>query len=194
MSIIAVRLKPVDKQRKLLMRSYVSATSRTKYTSGTDNNPSAFRLVSDQREIAELAQIEQFEAFEFDDLDHLREYIQQEMEQRARVGLPAVRAAVVAANGKALGTEVPRKTVMDKLPPAAVAPPGAPQKGRRPVAPVPPMDPPGSPEETDSGKAAPIVPPRPVTPKAAKAPKTPKGPKAVKPPKARALSPAKDKK
>lgn len=122
MAIMAARLKPVDKRRNFLMRTYVSANSRTRYEGGTEFSPSQFRIVEDPSEIRELQEFQQFEILEFDDKDHLREYIQQEMEQRARLGLPAVRAQVVSGTG--IGHEVqasapPRKTVMDRLPPQA---------------------------------------------------------------------------
>ena len=122
MAVIAVRLRPVEKRLNFLMRTYTSARSRTKYTAGTDSNPSPFRIIKDEAEIKELSILPQFEILSFNDMDHLREFIQGEMETRARVGLPAVRAAVM--NGAGVGQIVeaaprPKKTVIDRLPPEA---------------------------------------------------------------------------
>ncbi len=141
MTITAVRLKPIDRTRNFGMRSYVSANSRTKYTSGSDQSPSPFRVINNDAEAVELSAIPQFELLEFDDMDHLREVVQAEMESRARVGLPAVRASVL--DGPGIGRSVvgnsakPRRAVIDRLPAAATTPASDPtktHKGRQPTA------------------------------------------------------------
>jgi len=135
MAITAVRLRNIDKKKSFRMATYVSAASRTKYASGTDRNPAPFRLVSDRSELLELRDIPQFEILDFDDLDHLKEYIQQEMEERARMGLPAVRAQVMSGTGLAHESMVvaPRKTALDKLPAAATSDPTRANTGRKPT-------------------------------------------------------------
>lgn len=128
MALTAVRLRPVDKRKNWGMRTYVSANSRTKYTSGDEAHPSPFRVVTSQKEIAELQSFDQFEVLEFDDMEHLKEFIQQEMEQRARVGLPAVRAAVMSGAGKTLNEVAPprKAPAAARLPAAASGPAHAP--------------------------------------------------------------------
>ena len=137
--ITAARLKPVDKRREFRMRTYVSAATRTRYTGGDSRNPSPFRIVEDREEIRELLEIPQFEVLEFNDLAHLQEYIQQEMENRARMGLPAVRAQVMTGTGaghELQASAQPRRSAVDKLPAAAVPPASDPTKtntGRKPA-------------------------------------------------------------
>jgi hypothetical protein len=135
MTITAVRLRNIDKKRNFHMATYVSAASRTKYASGTDRSPAPFRLVDDRSELLELREIPQFEILDFDDLDHLKEYIQQEMEERARLGLPAVRAQIMSGSGVKHESQVvaPRKTALDKLPAAATSDPTKTNTGRKPV-------------------------------------------------------------
>lgn len=139
MSITAVRLRPRDKRLNYGMATYVSANSRTKYMAGTDRNPSAFRVTNSAKELEELSVFQQFEILEFDDLEHLRGFIQNEMEERARVGLPAVRAAIMTGSGAGKIVEDqarPRKAVIQRLP-AAVAGPNSDSRktntGRAPV-------------------------------------------------------------
>lgn len=135
MAIMAVRLRPIDKKRNYHMATFVSATSRTKYTSGTERNPSPFRILAEPREAVELREIPQFEIMEFEDMADLQEHIQQEMEQRARMGLPAVRAQVISGSGVSHEEQVvaPRKTALDKLPPAATSDPTKTNTGRKPL-------------------------------------------------------------
>ena len=138
MALTAVRLRPVDRRKGWGMRTYTSANSRTKYLSGTDRDPSPFRLVRSDKEVAELQHFDQFEILEFDDMAHLKEFIQQEMEQRARVGLPAVRAAIMSGPGKGHAVEDvprPRKAAASRLPEAAKGPVADPTRtntGRQP--------------------------------------------------------------
>ncbi len=116
--ITVVRLKPKDKRKNCLMRTYTSAHSRTKYTAGDEINPSAFRIVKSQEEIKELQRFPQFEILQLDSMDQLKEHVQQEMEERARVGLPAVRAPIIATPAK----DRVRPKPQSKLPPAANGP------------------------------------------------------------------------
>lgn len=76
------------------MRSYTSA-SGSRYTAGTEKNPSPLRLVSDPRELSELREIPQFEILTAPNEQALRDRLQVEMEARARVGGSAVRAAIM---------------------------------------------------------------------------------------------------
>jgi hypothetical protein len=136
--ITAVRLKPIDKRLNFRMATYVSAASRTKYTSGNDWSPSPFRLVTSKAELKELAAIPQFEIAEFEDMDALREHIQDEMEGRARRGLPAVRAQVMTGTGAGHEELAAKgsKRGADKLPAAANGPASDPTKtntGRQPA-------------------------------------------------------------
>lgn len=135
MTITAVRLRNIDKKRAFHMATYVSAASRTKYSSGSDRIPAPFRLVADRSELVELRDIPQFEVLEFDDMEHLQAYIQQEMEERARLGLPAVRAQIMSGSGVAHENQVvaPRKTALDKLPSAATSDPSKTNTGRKPA-------------------------------------------------------------
>lgn len=148
MMITAVRLKPIDKRLNFRMATYVSAASRTKYTSGNDWSPSPFRLVTSKAEIKELSAIPQFEIMEFEDEAALREHIQDEMEGRARRGLPAVRAQVMSGTGaghEELAAKGSKKGT-DKLPAAANGPSSDPTKtntGR------PPADADGSDDDAD---------------------------------------------
>ncbi len=136
--ITAVRLKPIDKRLNFRMATYVSAASRTKYSSGNDWSPSPFRLVTSKAEITELRAIPQFEIMEFEDMDALREHIQNEMEGRARRGLPAVRAQVMSGTGAGHEELAAKgsKRGTDKLPAAANGPTSDPTKantGRTPA-------------------------------------------------------------
>jgi len=137
MSITAVRLRERDKRKGYLMKTYFSANSRSKYTAGEGANPSPFRVVNSPAEIEELRGFPQFEILEFNDLKELEEFTQQEMEERARMGLSAVRAAILAGAGASVKPKVitPRKSANDRLPPAATAIPSDPSAtnvGRRP--------------------------------------------------------------
>jgi hypothetical protein len=93
-SIYAVRLREPNKARGFAMRSYTSA-SGSRYTAGTEKNPSPLRLVSDPRELSELREIPQFEILTAPNEAALRDRLQVEMEARARVGGSAVRAAIM---------------------------------------------------------------------------------------------------
>lgn len=92
--LYAVRLREPNKVRGFVMRSYTSA-SGSRYTAGTEGNPSQLRLVSDPRELAELREIPQFEILTAPNEQALRDHLQTEMEARARIGGAAVRAAIV---------------------------------------------------------------------------------------------------
>jgi len=143
--ITAVRLKERDKKAGFLMRTYFSAHSRSKYTAGEHGQPSAFRLVKSRGELEELSRFPQFEILEFDDMDQLNEFVQQEMEERARKGLPAVRAAIMGGAGSPMVQKkvTPRKrSAHDRLPPAATgvpSDPGTTNTGRKPAM-VPPKE------------------------------------------------------
>jgi len=145
--ITAVRLLPRDEKKGHGMLTYFSANSRTKYTAGDGVNPSPFRVIRSQGEIAELEKFPQFEILEFDSMDQLHEYVQQEMEERARLGQPAIRAAILgnAAPAKVVPKKVvPRKATSTRLPPAANGPqsdPSATNTGRKPTAPTAPTAP-----------------------------------------------------
>lgn len=140
--ITAVRLLPRNEKKSYLMLTYLSANGRKKYLAGNDNNPSSFRIIKDRREIAELEEFPQFEILEFDSVEQLHEYAQQEMEERSRKGLPAVRAAILGDDSvpKIIPNKItPRKAVSTRLPPAANGRPSDPHQnytGRKPVAPV----------------------------------------------------------
>lgn len=92
--ITAVRLQVFNPKLGHRMRSYVSANSATRYRAGTILVPSAWRIVDDPMELAELADYPQFQRKDFDSLAELQEFVQTEMEQGARLGLPPVRAAI----------------------------------------------------------------------------------------------------
>jgi hypothetical protein len=100
------------------MRSYTSA-SGSRYTAGTESNPSQLRLVSDPRELAELREIPQFEILTAPNEQALREHLQTEMEARARVGGSAVRAAIAdkpAADEVTTEERLPaRKTALETV-------------------------------------------------------------------------------
>lgn len=119
--ITVVRLRERDKRLGYLMATYVSAATRTRYSAGNINEPSPLRIVESKAELAELKEIQQFEILEFADKDALQEFIQSDMERRARSGLPAIRAQIQSGTAAAHDAAVaaPRKTATDKLPPAA---------------------------------------------------------------------------
>ena len=136
--ITAVRLRERDKRKGYNMRVFISATSRTKYTAGEGGNPSPFRVVRDHRELEELDRFPQFEILEFEGMEHIQQFVQQEMEERARVGLPPVRAAILGGATRRIEAKAvrPRMSAHERLAPAAVSAPSDPNatnKGRQPV-------------------------------------------------------------
>jgi len=177
--ITAVRLRERDKKAGFLMRTYFSAFSRSKYTAGEHGQPSPFRLVKSQGEIDELSRFPQFEILDFDDMDQLNEFVQQEMEDRARKGLPAVRAAIMGGAGAPLAQKkvTPRRrSAHDRLPPAASGAPSDPGRtntGRRPAQ-VPPKE---KDEPVQPKTVTPVSKPKP-KPKADPKPKPKAKPKA----------------
>lgn len=94
--MIAVRLRARNPQQGHLMRTYVSHTLTNRYTAGEGVNPSPWRVISDEAELEELRAIPQFELKEFKEMGDLTELVQSEMEERARVGYPAIRANIDA--------------------------------------------------------------------------------------------------
>lgn len=119
--ITVVRLRERDKRKGYLMATYVSAATRTRYSAGNINEPSPLRIVESKSELAELKDIDQFEILEFEDKDELQEFIQTDMERRARSGLTAIRAQIQTGTAAAHDAAVaaPRKTALDKIPAAA---------------------------------------------------------------------------
>lgn len=97
--IKAARLKERNPQLGLGMRTYTTASTGTKYTSGYVGKPSPLRIVADIRELEEIKNIDQFEILEFQNTDDLHEKLQIEMEERSRLGQPAVRAEVISEAG-----------------------------------------------------------------------------------------------
>jgi hypothetical protein len=153
--ITAVRLKERNKRKNHLMRVYFSAASRSKYTAGENGHPSPFRIVKNQAEISELSQFSQFEILKFDDMAHLQAFIQQEMEERARLGFPAVRAAVMGDSGSdvIMKKVTPLKTAHDRLPPVAIpkrSDASVTNTGRRPVPRMPDLKPEAKSNDNDA--------------------------------------------
>jgi len=97
--IKAARLKERNPQLGFGMRTYTTASTGTKYTSGHVGKPSPLRIVADIRELEEIKEIAQFEILEFQSAGDLYEKLQVEMEERSRLGQPAVRAEVISEAG-----------------------------------------------------------------------------------------------
>ncbi len=107
----AARLKERNPSKGLKMRTYTTAATGTKYTAGDIGRPSPLRIVKEPSELEELSGIPQFEVLEFGRMSELDDIIQNEMEARARIGNPAVRAEVLAEKGaKAAAESEPVKT------------------------------------------------------------------------------------
>lgn len=95
-AIVAVRLREYDRKKRFTMRSYTSASGK-RYKAGDSRSPSAWRVGIGGYEIQELSQFEQFEIKEFASIDELKRMITFEMEERARIGLPAITAKIDGA-------------------------------------------------------------------------------------------------
>lgn len=135
--LTAVRLRPYAPDRGHRMRTYTSSSLQL-YRAGDATVPSSWRVVADAREVAELREIPQFEVLPFASLEALAAHVQVEMEQRARQGLPPIRAYIEGlpdeqrANlERALGgAQAPAPPARDlsvlAVPPAAPEPPPPP--------------------------------------------------------------------
>jgi hypothetical protein len=75
------------------LRSYTS-TAGAQYLSGTRGNPAPFRVVTSASELREIQAVAQFEIRAFENEQGVLAFLDEEMEGRARAGLPAVRSAV----------------------------------------------------------------------------------------------------
>ncbi len=100
-----VRLKPYNEKQGHLLGSY-TLPDGTKFTAGDMDIPSPIRVVSDKNVLAAVADIPQFEILDVKDEATLREMVQSEMEERARMGASPVRAVVEGAKADK-GTEKP---------------------------------------------------------------------------------------
>ena len=96
----AARLRERNPKRGHGMKTYTTAATGTKFVAGAPGKPSALRVVSDDREVAEISEIGQFEILEFQTAAQLDALIQREMEERSRLGHPAVRAEVISQPGQ----------------------------------------------------------------------------------------------
>jgi len=99
--VIAVRMRPYN-GREFKMRSYTSARGK-RFTAGWGHRPSPWRIDITRQDVEELANVPQFEIRKFDDMTQLEGMIDAEMQDRARAGQPAIRAAIdgVKRGGKA---------------------------------------------------------------------------------------------
>jgi hypothetical protein len=90
----AVRLLRYNPKKGHKMRTYVSATSGSRYKAGEWMTPSTWRVVKLANELEELNAIPQFEIRKFETLKDLQKVVQLEMEELARRGFPAVGAHI----------------------------------------------------------------------------------------------------
>lgn len=91
--ITAARLRAYNPNRGQKIRTYTSGRGN-KYEAGNGVVPSTWRIVNNSVEIAELSEEPQFQIMQFQDMDDFDIYIQDEMENEARMGRPPIRAAV----------------------------------------------------------------------------------------------------
>jgi len=108
--IIVARLCERNPKKGHGMRTYTTSATGTKFVAGEAGQPSALRVVADIRELDELRSIDQFQVLEFRDRDHLSATLQTEMEARARMGQPAIRAAVISETGEIAEPSAAAKT------------------------------------------------------------------------------------
>lgn len=105
--IIAVRLREYD-GRHQLMKSYTTASGK-RFHAGFRANPSPWRVDVTKADVAELSGMPEFEVRKFSGIGELEGMIDAEMQDRARAGQPAIRAAIESVRGPRAAKAEPRR-------------------------------------------------------------------------------------